>query len=123
MNGGSRLLGLVAVAAGFGLTGYALGRYEAWWTIAIAIGAAAIGLSGTRLRPGQSLAIGLLAGGAIAIGILGALLLFMGMHGPARPCSPDVCTDSGPALLLGGAGAMLLAALALGIAVRVALRR
>jgi hypothetical protein len=67
-------VGLVALAAGL-VTGFGVGRYEAWWTIAIAIGGAAIAIQEWRGRTaGRALAMG--TGVAIAM-LLGGMSLFL----------------------------------------------
>ena len=76
-------VGLIALAAGL-VTGFGVGRYEAWWTIAIAIGGAALAIQDWRGRTaGRALAIGAGVGVALLLGGMSLFFLFGSMWGGA----------------------------------------
>jgi hypothetical protein len=67
-------IGLIVLGAGF-VAGFGVGKYEAWWTIAIAIGGAALAIQEWRGRAaGRSLAVG---AGVTAAALLGGMSIFL----------------------------------------------
>jgi hypothetical protein len=68
---------LVLFAVGCAITAIGVGLYEAWWTIAFAVGGALVGAVGPRLTsPGRSIAIGTTASGAALLIGMSAFFLF-----------------------------------------------
>ena len=67
-------VGLIVLAAGF-VAGYGVGKYEAWWTIAIALGGAVVAIQESRGRSaGRAVAAG---AGFTAASLLAGMALFL----------------------------------------------
>ena len=113
---------LVVLAVGVGVAAYGIGRYEAWWTIAFAIGAFALAVAVGRQNPAGTIGIGVVVSVSIALGMVGVFLVWMGLHAGGAACMPAECSSSGPGLLLAGVAALVVAVLGLGITVRFARR-
>jgi hypothetical protein len=94
----TRWVSLLVFAVGCGITSIGVGLYEAWWTIAFAIGGALVGLFGPRLTsPARPLAIGTAASGAALLAGMSVFFLFGGV------------TWGGTPWLLAGFGSMVAA--------------
>ena len=93
-----------AAAVGLGIAFYGLGKYEAWWTIAFAIGGLAVLLVAPRQPAGRAVIVGAAVAGLVAIGMLGTFLMLISQfaRGDGVPW-----LASGASLLL---GALLLLA-------------
>jgi hypothetical protein len=115
-------LALAVLAAGISVAAYGIATYEAWWTIAFAVGGFAPVVAVGRRGTAGTIAIGIIVSFSIAVATLGLFLLWMGLHGPARPCPPDVCSDAGPGLLAAGIAGLALAVLTFGLTIRYARR-
>jgi hypothetical protein len=116
------ILSLIVIGMGVFIAAYGIGRYEAWWTIALAIGAFALAVAAGRRGSVGSVVIGVAISAAIALGMLGAFLVFMGLHPGGAACLPDQCRDQGPGLLVAGLGALIIATVAVVLTVRYARR-
>jgi hypothetical protein len=75
-------VGLMALAVGCLVTVAAILTYEAWWTIAFAVGGAAIAIFERRGHtPSRSLAVGVAIGGAVVLGGMALFLLYGSVSG------------------------------------------
>jgi hypothetical protein len=109
-------LGLAAAAIGFAMAAVGLGVYQAWWTIAFAVGGLAISWADARGAAAvPAVAGGLSFAAMLALGILGLLLVAMGIFGRGRPGVPP--GDNLPLLLL-GLGALTAALVGLAVITR-----
>lgn len=70
-------ISLAVFATGCAITTVGVGLYEAWWTIAFAIGGALVGLFGPRLTsPARPIAIGTAASGVALLAGMSVFFLF-----------------------------------------------
>jgi protein-S-isoprenylcysteine O-methyltransferase Ste14 len=106
-------VGIVGLAIGLGIAAYGLGRYEAWWTVAFAIGGVGVAIADfRRVRTVPAVIAGIAIAVSVAVGLLGVFLVVM---------SPLARGDGIP-LLSAGLGALLVAAVSLVVTVRYARR-
>ena len=95
------MVGIVGLAIGLGIAAYGLGRYEAWWTVAFAIGGVAVAIADfRRVRTARAVIAGVAIAVSVAVALLGVFLVVM---------SP-LARGDGTAFLVAGLGAELVAA-------------
>lgn len=115
-------VGLLVLAAGCAVAAIGLLAYQAWWTIAFAVGGVAAAILGRgRSNPTRTLGVGLEFSGSGLLAILGVFLVYGSQYASARPC--DECTDPGPTWLAAGLGSIGLAVFLAILAVRGTRRR
>lgn len=113
---GSGNLALAAAAVGFAIAAFGLGVYQAWWTLAFAVGGLAIAWADIRGSASAPAIVGGLAIAAIlALGFLGVFLVVMSPFAGRRP---DLPPGGGVPILLLGFGALAVASLALAVTIR-----
>ena len=78
---------------GVGLAAYGVGRYEAWWTIAFAIGAFGIGVAVLRHGAAPSIVIGVAISACISLGMLGLFAVYGAIAPGYGPCTADQCSN------------------------------
>jgi hypothetical protein len=110
---------LASAAVGVIVALYGLGKYEAWWTIAFAIGGLAILLFDARHPAWKAIAVGGITAGVIALGMLGLFLIAMSPFADARP---DLPRGNGIRVLVAGAGMLVAAVAGAGLTLRFARR-
>ncbi len=104
------IVSLAVVGIGVSIAAYGIGRYEAWWTIAFAIGAFALAVAAGRRGSIGTVVIGIAISASVALAMLGIFLVYMGLHARGAACLPEDCSDPGPGLLLAGIGTLTVAA-------------
>jgi hypothetical protein len=104
-----------AAALGFGIAFYGLGKYEAWWTIAFAIGGLAVLIVPRRQPVSRVLLVGAAVAGLVSLGMLGAFFVAMSPFADARP---DLPGGNGVRFLASGVAMLLGALVGLGLVVR-----
>jgi hypothetical protein len=116
LSGRSGNVGLAAAAIGFAIAAFGLGVYQAWWTIAFALGGLAIYWAHARGAAAVPAIVGgLTITALLALGVTGLLLAAMGIFGRGRP---DVAPGGGVPLLLLGLGVFAAAIVGLAVTMR-----